>query len=430
MEHSYISDLPNRVGKQITLHGWVYNKRSSGKIWFLILRDGTGYTQCVVLADKVPDNVFNLEQVLTQESSVSVTGTVRKDERAIGGFELQTTNIEVHQIADDYPLAKKDHGTAFLMDHRHLWLRSRRQHAILRIRHEFIRACRSFLDDNGFVQIDTPILTANACEGTTTLFETDYFGQKAYLAQSGQLYNEAAITAFGKTYCFGPTFRAEKSKTRRHLTEFWMLEPEIAYCDLDENIEWAENLIEYVTERVIQTCQEQLDILKRDTSRLETVKAPFPRISYTEAVEILKKAGERFEWGGDFGGKHETIISEEYDRPVIVHRFPAGIKAFYMKRDPKDENLALGMDIIAPEGFGEIVGGGEREDDYDTVSRRIKEENLSERAFQWYLDLRKYGAIPHAGFGLGIERCLAWICGLPHLRETIPFPRMIYRLEP
>ncbi|MFQ6676214.1 MAG: asparagine--tRNA ligase [Fidelibacterota bacterium] len=430
MKHIYIADLPDLVEREVTLHGWVYNKRSSGKIWFLILRDGTGYAQCVVTKGRAPENVFNLEQVLTQESSVTVTGTVRKDERAIGGYELDCSDIKVHQITRDYPITKKEHGTAFLMDHRHLWLRSRRQQAVLKVRHQVIRACRDFLDDNGFVQVDTPIFTANPCEGTTTLFETDYFGQKAYLTQSGQLYNEAAIMAVGKTYCFGPTFRAEKSKTRRHLTEFWMLEPEMAYCDLDENMEWAEKLIEYAIGRVLDRCSGELDILERDRSGLERVKVPFARITYTEAVDILNDAGEKFEWGDDFGGGHETVLSEHFDGPVIVHRFPAAIKAFYMKRDPEDPRLALGMDILAPEGYGEIVGGGQREEDYETTVRRIREEKLSESDFQWYLDLRKYGSVPHSGFGLGLERFVSWICGLPHLRESIAFPRMIYRLEP
>ena len=430
MEHCYISDLPNNIGKEVTLHGWVYNKRSSGKLWFLIIRDGTGYTQCVVSLGEVPDNVFKLDQVLTQETSLSVTGIIREDSRAIGGYEVETKDIQIHQISRDYPITKKEHGTAYLMDHRHLWLRSRRQHAILKVRHELIRSCRDFLDNQGFIQVDTPILTSNACEGTTTLFQTDYFGQTAYLAQSGQLYNEAIIMSVGKTYCFGPTFRAEKSKTRRHLTEFWMLEPEIAYCDLEENMEWAENLIVYFVGRVLDRCGDYLKILERDTTQLEQVESPFPRISYTDAVQILKNEGGEFEWGNDFGGGHETTISARYNKPLIVHRFPSAIKAFYMKRDPADEKLALGMDFLAPEGYGEIVGGSQREDDYESVLRRLKDENLPESVFQWYLDLRKYGTVPHSGFGLGIERCVAWICGLSHLREAIPFPRMIYRLEP
>ncbi|MCH7731436.1 MAG: asparagine--tRNA ligase [Candidatus Marinimicrobia bacterium] len=430
MDHTYISDLPELVGKEVTLHGWVYNKRSSGKIWFLILRDGTGLTQCVVVKGNVPDEIFELEPDLTQESSVSVVGIVREDKRSIGGFELEIQHIDVHQIVKDYPISKKEHGTAYLMDHRHLWLRSRNQHAILRVRHEIIRAIHDFLDQNGFIQVDTPIFTSNACEGTSTLFKTEYFGRTAYLSQSGQLYNEANAMSVGKTYCFGPTFRAEKSKTRRHLTEFWMMEPEIAYCDLNEDIEWAEKLIVYVIQRILEKCREQFEVLERNTSSLEKVKGNFPRISYTEAVDILNNAGEEFEWGGDFGGRHETIISAQFDQPVVVHRFPAAIKAFYMKRDPEDEKLSLGMDFLAPDGYGEIVGGGQREDDYDTLLRRLKEEDLSEEAFKWYLDLRKYGSVPHAGFGLGLERFVTWMCGLSHLRETIAFPRMIYRLEP
>jgi asparaginyl-tRNA synthetase len=408
----------------------MYNKRSSGKIWFLILRDGTGYCQCVVVKENVTDEIFAVEPKLTQESSLSVTGLVKKDDRSVGGYEIEVKSLELHQIAEDYPISPKDHGTAFLMDNRHLWLRSKRQNAILRIRHEILRSCRDYLDDNGFIQVDTPIFTANACEGTTTLFKTDYFGRSAYLTQSGQLYNEAAAMAVGKTYCFGPTFRAEKSKTRRHLTEFWMLEPEIAYCDLEEDMAWAEGLLISVVERILDRCGDLLEILERDTSKLSQVKGPFPRISYTEAVEILHKNGEEIEWGDDFGGGHETVISDQFDLPVIVHRFPATIKAFYMKRAPEDEKVVLGMDILAPEGFGEIVGGSQREEDPDLLLERMKEEGLNPDDFQWYLDLRKYGSVPHSGFGLGIERLVSWICGLPHIRETIPFPRTLTRLEP
>ena len=376
------------------LNGWVYNKRSSGKIWFLILRDGTGYTQGVVAQENVPNEVFDLEPALTQESSVSMAGLVKKDKRSIGGYELDVSNIKVHQIAEEYPITKKEHGTAFLMDNRHLWLRSRKQNAVLKVRAETVRAIRDYFDSNGFVNLDTPIFTANACEGTTTLFETEYFGQKAFLAQSGQLYNEANIMSFGKVYCFGPTFRAEKSKTRRHLTEFWMVEPEIAYCDLDENMGWGEGLICHIAEWALNNCQEQLEVLERDTSQLEKIKSPFPRISYTEAVDILNTKGEKFEWGGDFGGGDETVISEHFDGPVIVHRFPAAIKAFYMKRDPENEKLALGMDILAPEGYGEVIGGGEREHDHDTLVKRINEHKLPEDAFQWYLDLRNTVLFP------------------------------------
>jgi len=427
---TYIANLADHVGKEVMLNGWVYTKRSSGKIWFLILRDGTGYTQGVVSQENVPDEVFDLEPVLTQESSVSLTGLVKEDKRSIGGYELDVSDIKVHQIADKYPITKKEHGTAFLMDNRHLWLRSRKQNAVLKVRAETVRAIRDYFDSNGFVNLDTPIFTANACEGTTTLFETEYFGQKAFLAQSGQLYNEANIMSFGKVYCFGPTFRAEKSKTRRHLTEFWMVEPEIAYCDLDENMDWGEGLICHIVQWALENCREQLEVLDRDTSQLEKIKAPFPRISYTEAVDILKDKGESFKWGGDFGGGDETVISQHFNSPVIVHRFPAAIKAFYMKRDPEDDKLALGMDILAPEGYGEVIGGGERENNHDTLVRRINEHKLPKDSFQWYLDLRKYGTVPHSGFGLGVERTVSWICGISHLREAIPFPRMIHRLEP
>ena len=430
MGKTYIANLADHVGKEVMLNGWVYTKRSSGKIWFLILRDGTGYTQGVVSQENVPDEVFDLEPVLTQESSVSLTGLVKEDKRSIGGYELDVSDIKVHQIADKYPITKKEHGTAFLMDNRHLWLRSRKQNAILKVRAETVRAIRDYFDSNGFVNLDTPIFTANACEGTTTLFETEYFGQKAFLAQSGQLYNEANIMSFGKVYCFGPTFRAEKSKTRRHLTEFWMVEPEIAYCDLDENMDWGEGLICHIVQWALENCREQLEVLDRDTSQLEKIKAPFPRISYTEAVDILNDKGESFEWGGDFGGGDETVISQHFNGPIIVHRFPAAIKAFYMKRDPEDDKLALGMDILAPEGYGEVIGGGEREHNHDTLVRRINEHKLPKDSFQWYLDLRKYGTVPHSGFGLGVERTVSWICGISHLREAIPFPRMIHRLEP
>ena len=430
MGKTYIANLADHVGKEVMLNGWVYTKRSSGKIWFLILRDGTGYTQGVISQENVPDEVFDLEPVLTQESSVSLTGLVKEDKRSIGGYELDVSDIKVHQIADKYPITKKEHGTAFLMDNRHLWLRSRKQNAVLKVRAETVRAIRDYFDSNGFVNLDTPIFTANACEGTTTLFETEYFGQRAFLAQSGQLYNEANIMSFGKVYCFGPTFRAEKSKTRRHLTEFWMVEPEIAYCDLDENMDWGEGLICHIVQWALENCREQLEVLDRDTSQLEKIKAPFPRISYTEAVDILNDKGESFEWGGDFGGGDETVISQHFNGPVIVHRFPAAIKAFYMKRDPEDDKLALGMDILAPEGYGEVIGGGERENNHDTLVRRINEHKLPKDSFQWYLDLRKYGTVPHSGFGLGVERTVSWICGISHLREAIPFPRMIHRLEP
>ncbi len=425
-----INELSSHIGEEVTLRGWVYKLRSIGKIWFLVLRDGTGLLQCVVVKSEVDEAVFALEQKLTQESSVIVTGSVREEGRAVGGVELGVRTIEVVHIAEDYPITPKEHGTAFLMDHRHLWIRSKLQQAILRVRHQVIKASRDFFDSNGFTLVDSPIFTANAVEGTTNLFKVDYFDQNAYLTQSGQLYQEAAALAFGKSYCFGPTFRAEKSKTRRHLTEFWMIEPEMAYCDLDENMSWAERYVEYVVQWCLDHCQEELATLERDTSPLEKVKRPFPRITYAEAAEILLKKGADFQVGSDFGGTDETLISEEFDRPVMIHRWPADIKAFYMKRDPSNPDLALGVDMLAPEGYGEIVGGGQREDDYQTLVKRIRDNDLPVTPFQWYLDLRKYGSVPHSGFGLGIERTVAWICGTKHIRETIPFPRTIYRIEP
>lgn len=425
-----IQRLGKFVGQVVELQGWVYNIRSSGKIGFLMVRDGTGIVQSVISRNDVPAELFGAFETLTQESAVTVRGEVRRDKRAPGGYELLINGLDVHHVAQDYPITPKEHGTAFLMDHRHLWLRSRRQHAIMLIRHEIIRACRDFLDSNDFVLVDTPIITPNAVEGTTTLFAIDYFGRSAYLTQSGQLYNEANAMALKKVYCFGPTFRAEKSKTRRHLTEFWMVEPEMAYCDLDGNIEWAEKLVAYMVERVLETRMEQLEVLERDVSRLEVIRTPFPRLSYNEAVELLQKAGVNFQWGGDFGGSDETVLSKNFEQPLIVHRFPAAIKAFYMKRDPEDERLALGVDILAPEGYGEIVGGGQREDDLDTLTRLIKENDLPLEDYQWYLDLRRYGSVPHSGFGMGIERVVGWICGVPHLRETIPYPRTLTRLEP
>ncbi len=430
MEHVYISDIAQHDGREVTLHGWVYNIRSIGKVWFMVFRDGTSMIQCVVVKSEVPASIFELESKLTQESSVSVTGTVRKDDRQIGGYELGVKSIEVHQIAQDYPITPKEHGTAFLMDHRHLWLRSKLQHAIIRVRHQVIKASRDFFDQNGFTLVDTPIFTANACEGTTNLFSVDYFDTTAYLTQSGQLYSEASIGAHGKVYCFGPTFRAEKSKTRRHLTEFWMIEPEMAYCDLDENMDWAEKFISYVVGWCLEHCRTELEILERDTSQLEKVKPPFPRVTYDKAVKILHANDVDFEYGSDFGGGDETVISSQFDRPVMVHRWPAETKAFYMKRDKDNPELALGVDVLAPEGYGEIIGGGQREDDYDTLVDRIRHNDLPLKPFQWYLDVRKYGSVPHSGFGMGIERCITWITGIQHIRETIPFPRTIYRLEP
>ena len=430
MTRTTINELNNHVGQEVQLDGWVYNSRSGGKLGFLMLRDGTGIAQCVLSKSDVGDAAFALFGRLTQESSVTVTGRVSADERAPGGYEIHAQSLSVTQMAEEYPISPKEHGTAFLMDHRHLWLRSRRQHAIMLVRHEIIKACRDFFDSHGFILMDTPIITPNAVEGTTTLFGLDYFDRSAYLTQSGQLYSEAAAAAFRKVYCFGPTFRAEKSKTRRHLTEFWMVEPEMAYCDLEENIHWAEEMVAFMVGRVLESRREQLDILERDTAPLEGLKTPFPRLSYTEAVDVLNQADVDFEWGGDFGGGDETIISEKYDQPLVVHRFPAAIKAFYMKLDADDSRLALGMDILAPEGYGEIIGGGQREDDYELLLKRLKEANLPEDKYQWYLDLRRYGSVPHSGFGMGIERAVAWICGLPHVRETIPFPRMLNRIEP
>ena len=429
-EHVVVSDLGNHIGEEITVKGWVYNTRSIGKIWFLILRDGTGLVQCVVVKAETSEETFSLETALTQESSVIVTGTVREEPRSVGGFELGVNSIDVSQIADEYPISPKEHGTDFLMNHRHLWIRSKLQHAILRVRHQIIKASRDFFDENGFTLIDSPIFTANAAEGTTSLFEVGYFDRSAYLTQSGQLYGEAGSMAFGKVYCFGPTFRAEKSKTRRHLTEFWMVEPEIAYCDLDQDMDWAEKYVSYIVQWCLEHCKTELKTLERDTEKLEKVVTPFPRITYDDAAKILKDNGAKFEYGSDFGGTDETIISEQFDRPVMIHRWPSEIKAFYMKRDPENNSLALGVDMIAPEGYGEIIGGGQREDDFDTLVKRIKDHGLPLEPFQWYLDLRKYGSVPHAGFGLGIERTVAWITGIRHIRETIPFPRTLSRLDP
>lgn len=426
----YIKDVGRYLGQEITLKGWLYNKRSGGKLHFLQLRDGTGIIQCVVFKGDVTPEVFELADKITQESSLTVTGTVKEDKRSPLGFELSVKNIEILQMAKDYPISPKEHGVAFLMDNRHLWLRSSRQVAIMKIRDEIIFSIRKYFKENGFVLIDSPILTPAAAEGASTLFETDYFEDKAYLSQSGQLYAEAAAMALGKVYCFGPTFRAEKSKTRRHLTEFWMVEPEMAFYDLDDNMDLAEDFICYLVERVLQTCRPELESLERDISKLETIKKPFPRISYTEAIELLNKAGNPTEWGGDIGGDEETIISKNFDRPVIIHRYPAAIKAFYMKRDPADPRLALAMDVIGPEGAGEIIGGSQREEDYPALLERIESDKLPVEAFDWYLDLRKYGSVPHSGFGMGIERFVGWVCGLPHVRESIPFPRLMDRIKP
>ncbi len=425
-----VSKIARFEGEEVTIKGWLYNKRSSGKLRFLLVRDGSATIQCVVFKNDVSEQVFADADALTQESSLEITGTVTADKRSPLGFELQVKELKIVQLAQDYPITKKEHGTDFLMDHRHLWLRSKRQHAILRIRHQIIHAAREFFDDRDFTLVDSPIFTPNAAEGTTTLFETDYFGSSAYLTQSGQLYAEAGAMAFGKVYCFGPTFRAEKSKTRRHLTEFWMIEPEVAYFDLHDDMQLAEEFVSHLVQSVLKHRMPELHTLERDISKLENIKAPFPKIHYNEAVEILKKAGSDFIPGDDFGAADETIISEQFDRPVIVHHYPAAIKAFYMKRDPEEPESALAMDMLAPEGYGEIIGGSQREDDYDTLLERIHEHHLPEEAFKWYLDLRKYGSVPHAGFGLGIERTVAWITGIRHVRETIPYPRLMQRLYP
>lgn len=418
------------VGQEVTIRGWLRSRRDSGKLHFLTVRDGTGDLQAVVSKKAVGDDQFALSASLTQESSLVLTGQLRRDDRAPGGYELDVSRIEALQIAQPFPIQPKEHGVGFLMEHRHLWLRSHRQHAILRIRHEIIRACRNFFDERGFILVDAPIFTPNACEGTTTLFQTQYFDETAYLTQSGQLYSEATAAAFGKVYCFGPTFRAEKSKTRRHLMEFWMVEPEVAFAQLADMMELAEQFLTYVVQRVLETRRRELSVLERDVAKLEAIKPPFPRLTYEEAIEVLRKRNNPTQLGDDFGGDEETIISQEFDRPVIVHRYPAALKAFYMQPDQARPDLALCMDVLAPEGYGEIIGGGQRIHDLQLLRARLKEHQLPEDAFKWYLDLRQFGSVPHAGFGMGIERAVAWICGLEHVRETIPFPRMLYKLYP
>ncbi len=497
---TYISQLSEHVDQEVTLKGWVYNYRSSKNLYFLELRDGSGICQCVVSKEDVSEDTWEAADSLRQESSLSVTGQVVEDERSIGGFELRVSEIKVYQLAEDYPITPKEHGVEFLMENRHLWLRSQKQWAAMRIRNEIIYAIHTFFQERGFVQMDAPIFTGNAAEGTTTLFETEYFDDRAYLTQSGQLYGEAMAMAHGLIYTFGPTFRAEKSKTRRHLTEFWMIEPEMAFYDLEMNMNLAEEFIKFIVKRVLKRRGRELEILERDTEKLEkAVEAVFPRISYSEAVDTLKsddtaqmldemaenRKNERkelmkereelekehgsakkwrkaqidqrikeisgrtdqieedlrniptwkesalnFEWGEDFGGSDETILTMKYDTPILVHRYPAEVKAFYMKRDPEDDKLALAVDVLAPEGYGEIVGGSEREDNLEVIKERIGEHDLPEELFGWYLDLRKYGSVPHSGFGLGLERTVAWLCGLDHVRETIPFPRMMGRLTP
>jgi asparaginyl-tRNA synthetase len=425
-----IKELPRHVGEKVVVNGWLYNKRTSGKLQFPIVRDGSGYVQCVVFKKEVSEETWKAVEEVTQESSVRVTGTVRAEARAQGGVELGVENFEIVQLTQDYPITPKEHGTAFLMDLRHLWLRSKNQHAILRIRNEVEMAIRDFFYDRDFVLIDSPILTANAAEGTSTLFETDYFGEKAYLSQSGQLYLEPAAAAFGKVYCFGPTFRAEKSKTRRHLMEFWMVEPEVAFLDFEGLQALAEEFVESIVSRVLDRNQEELKTLERDLSKLDHVKRPFPRITYREAIDLLKSKGMPANFGDDIGGDEETVIANSFDRPVIITKYPAAIKAFYMQPAPEDPTLALGMDMIAPEGYGEIIGGSQRIHDHDLLLQRIREHDLPVEKFQWYLDLRKFGTFPHSGFGMGIERVVAWISGVPHLRETIPYPRMLNRIYP
>ena len=426
-----IKKLDQYVDQDVEIKGWVYNRRSVGKIWFLILRDGTGLLQCVIVDGECDSETFSLEQQLNQEDSVIVTGRVKKEPRAVGGYELGVKQVSVvNHTTDEYPISKKDHGTDFLMSNRHLWLRSKRQNSIMRVRHQIVKAIRDYFDDNGFTLIDSPIFTGNAVEGTTTLFEVDYFERSAYLTQSGQLYQEAGATAFGRTYCFGPCFRAEKSKTRRHLTEFWMVEPEMAFVDLDENMTWAENLVGFIIKRVLENCLMELETLERDISMLETIIPPFPRITYDEASKIILENGSDFKYGSDFGAADETLLSEQFDKPIMIHRWPANIKPFYMKRDEHDHELALGVDMIAPEGYGEIIGGGQREDDIDILTNSIRHHDLPLEPFKWFLDLRKYGSVPHSGFGLGLERVVAWICGTKHIRETIPFPRTMTRLDP
>ena len=496
---TYIAALGEHEGERVTLKGWLYNKRGSKGLFFLILRDGTGLVQCVVNQEAVGEAAWQAAEAATQESALEIEGTVARDERQVGGFEMQATDVRLLSSADDYPVTPKEHGTEFLMNHRHLWLRSRRQWAILRVRNRIIMSIHNFFQERGFLQMDAPILTGNAVEGTSTLFELDYFGEPAYLTQSGQLYGEAMAMAFGKIYTFGPTFRAEKSKTRRHLTEFWMIEPEMAFYDLRMNMDLAEAFLVRVVGDALRDCPLELEILERDLAPLERVQAPFPRLTYTEAVELLKsektarmldertsaleeevtqlkeeeatnqkrygqaKKGEKrridarqieintrlaeieeaqrnlpqwrasalnFEWGADLGGSDETVLTWHFDRPIIVHRYPAAVKAFYMKRDPDDDRLALGMDVLAPEGFGEIVGGGQRADDLAFLEEQVEAHGLPPEVFSWYFDLRRYGTVPHSGFGLGLERTVGWICGLPHVRETIPFPRLMGRLHP
>jgi len=441
----YIEDIHKYIGEEVKLRGWAYNITGKGKLQFIMLRDGTGVIQCVVFKNNVSEEAFEKSKELTQESSLTVTGKVVANEKAPGGYEIDVTNLEVIQIAKDYPITPKEHGDSFLIEHRHLWLRSSRQHAIMRVRAAVMKAIRDFFDGNGFKLMDSPILTPNACEGTSTLFETEYFDLgKAYLSQSGQLYAEATALALGRVYTFGPAFRAERSKTRKHLTEFWMVEPEMAFFDLNDDMDLAEDLVEYIVQFCLKTCQKELQTLERDTTKLEKVRRPFHRMSYSDAVDWLvenkiplnKKIDGKdveilpFPWGEDFGAPQEEAIMEQFDKPLIIHRYPTEIKAFYMKRDPENPNVVLAMDMLGPEKAGELIGGSQREDNYDLLFDRIRHEQLPEEEFKWYLDLRRYGSVPHSGFGLGVERTVKWITGAAHIREVIPFPRMIYRITP
>jgi asparaginyl-tRNA synthetase len=430
MKWAYIEDIAGFKGQEVEIRGWVYNKRSGGKIRFLLIRDGTGLIQGTIYSPDKDNPLLQKFDQLTQESSIIARGVVKEDKRAPGGYELGISDLEIVQVAPEYPITPKEHGIPFLMEHRHLWLRSQKQHAVLQIRVELIKAIRDFFDNRGFRNLDTPILTPSACEGTTTLFETEYFDQKAYLSQSGQLYNEATAMAFGKVYCFGPTFRAEKSKTRKHLIEFWMVEPEVAFATLQEITELAEDLIVSIVARILETRRTELAILERETAPLERVKKPFRRIKYSEILPDLKEKGSKIEWGDDFGAPEETILSEIYDSPVCVTHFPAQIKAFYMQPDEENPEEVLGVDVFAPEGYGELIGGGQRIHDLALLEKRVKEHNLPRDAYEWYMDLRKYGSVPHSGFGLGLERTLSWICKIKHIREAIPFPRLLHKIYP
>ena len=431
-KQTYIADIAAHDGQEVLLRGWLYGKRSSGKLHFLQVRDGTGVIQCVLSKKDVPEAVFAAGVSVHQEASVEVRGKVARDPRSPLGYELQVTDFRVLQGEPGYPIQPKEHGVGFLQEQRHLWLRSSRQRAVLGIRHSIIKAIRDYFDSRGFTLVDSPILTPAACEGTSTLFEVPYFDLgKAYLTQSGQLYGEAAAMAVGKAYVFGPTFRAEKSKTRRHLTEFWMVEPEVAWMDLEGDMDLAEDFLVEIVRAVLARHENELrSVLERDVEALKRVQKPFPRITYTEAIEYIQKTGHPIKWGDDMGADEETVLAKQFDRPVMVHRYPAEMKAFYFKKDPRDPKVALGVDVLAPEGYGEIIGGGQREDDYATLKAELEKHQLPMEAFSWYLDLRKYGSVPHSGFGLGIERTVAWICGLHHVRETIPFPRMMERLTP